>query len=124
MSADVKNKGNYELFETTHHHKILVLNDKKWYAWVQGDQGDVLVRSDSDHRKDHTLQKGSFYLVDFQDDPKFQDMPHLFLQKDNHYQELLLPNGLPTNDNYQKKLVAPDDTVGKDELEKHLKQAG
>jgi len=122
VSANVREKGNYELFETTHGHRILVLNDKRWFAWVEGREGEILVLSDSDHEKDHTVQEGEFYLAEFEDDPKFQNnQPHLFLQKGDHFQELIVPNGLPTEDDNQKKVVSTDDTVAKDELTDHLK---
>jgi hypothetical protein len=79
MPAKVQEQGHYELFNTSHQHHILVLNDKQWFAWVQGQQGEILVHSDADHQKQHTLQTGQFYLVDFEDDPTYKDMPHLFL---------------------------------------------
>lgn len=123
MSADVKDKGDYELFETTRGHRILVLNGERWFAWVEGDQGELLVHSDSDHEKDHTIQEGQFYLADFQDDPKFQDnQPHLFLQKGDEFQELIVPNGLPTERDHQKKVVSTNDTVPRDDLTDHLGQ--
>jgi hypothetical protein len=123
MSADVKDKGDYELFETTRGHRILVLNGERWFAWVEGDQGELLVHSDSDHEKDHTIQEGQFYLADFQDDPKFQDnQPHLFLQKGDEFQELIVPNGLPTERDHQKRVVSTNDTVPRDDLTDHLGQ--
>lgn len=81
MPVKVKQQGQYELFETSHKHRILVLDDKQWYAAVEGQQGDILVHSDSDHERSRTLQKGVFYIIDFKDDPKFNDVPHLFLEK-------------------------------------------
>ena len=81
MPVDVEERGDYELFETTHGHRILVLNGERWFAWVEGDKGEILVLSDSDHREDRAIQQGEFYLANFEDDPKFRDNPHLFLQK-------------------------------------------
>ena len=114
-------QGYYELFETTHQHRILVLDHKRWFAWVEGQQGEILVRSDADHQKDHTIQKGQFYLVDFEHDPTYKDMPHLFLQKGDRYEEVMLPNGLPTEQDHQKKLVKTDNTLAQDELAEYLK---
>ncbi len=121
MSVDFKDKGNYELFETTHGHRILVLNGERWYAWVEGQKGEILVLSDSDHEKDHTIQEGRFYLAEFQDDPEFRNnQPHLFLQKGDEFQEVIVPNGLPTGSDNQKKIVATGESVAKDKLEEHL----
>jgi hypothetical protein len=121
MPVKVQEQGHYELFNTTHQHRILVLNDKQWFAWVQGQQGEILVHSDADHQKQHTLQAGQFYLVDFEDDPTYKDMPHLFLQTDDRYEEVMLPNGLPTEQDHQKKVVKTDHRLPKDELTAYLK---
>ena len=121
MAKNVKDQGNYELFETAHQHRILVLNGKKWYAWMEGQEGEILVHSDSDHQKDHTIQQGAFYLVGYENDPDHRDMPHLFLGKDDTYQELILPNGLPTEEDHQKKVIKTDQTLPKQKLEQELK---
>ena len=112
----IQNKGQYEIFETTKGHQILSLNDKEWYALVKGQKGDIIVHSDSDHKKKKTLQKGQFYLADFEDEPDFNDIPHLFLQKDKQYQELILPQGLPTKSDHQKKLIRSDEKVSEDKI--------
>jgi hypothetical protein len=123
MPVKILERGRYEILETDHGHEILVLEgkeSKKWFAVVRGQKGDILVRSDSDHTKDHTISRGWFYLVDFIQDPKFKDMPHLFLEKNARYEEWILPNGLPTSSDPQKRVVLTSDTIGKDELEDYL----
>jgi hypothetical protein len=121
VSVKVEDKGRYELFETTHGHRILVLDGERWFAWVEGQRGGILVLSDSDHEKDHTVQEGDFYLAEFEDDAEFQNgNPHLFLQKGDDFQELIVPNGLPTEHDNQKKVVGTGETIGKDELKEHL----
>jgi hypothetical protein len=119
-SAKVQQQGQYELFETAHQHRILVLNQNQWFAWVQGQQGEILVHSDSDHKKAQTIQKGRFYFVDFEHDPTYKDMPHLFLQKGEDFEEVMLPNGLPTEEDHQKKLVKTDNILPEGELEEYL----
>jgi Protein of unknown function (DUF2795) len=121
MPVKVQAQGRYELLETTHQHRILVLDHKQWFAWVQGQQGEILVHSDADHQKDHTIQQGQFYLIDFEQDPTFKDMPHLFLQKDDSYEEVMLPNGLPTEKDHQKKVIKNEHRLPKDELTAYLK---
>ena len=121
MSVKVEDKGRYELFETTHGHRILVLDGERWFAWVEGQRGEILVLSDSDHEKVHTVQEGDFYLAAFEDDAEFQNgNPHLFLQKGDDFQELIVPNGLPTEHDNQKKVVSTDETIGKEKLKGHL----
>ena len=122
MSVKVEDKGHYELFETTNGNHILVLNGERWFAWVEGQQGEILVHTDSNHEKDHTIQEGEFYLADFEDGPNYQDNPHLFLQNEDRFEEAILPNGLPTEQDKQKKIVATDETVPQDELTDYLEQ--
>jgi hypothetical protein len=121
MPVEVQDHGRYELFETTKGHRILALSHRRWFAWVEGQQGEILVHSDADHREDHTIQEGRFFLVDFRDDPQWKDMPHLFLQKDNSYQVVVVPEGLPTEDNYQKKIVMTDEVLPRDDLERYIR---
>lgn len=124
MSATVQRHGRYTLFETPRNNRILVLGDNQWFAWVSGQQGEILVRSDDEHERERTIQEGEFYLVDFENDPDFTDMPHLFLGSNGEFQELILPNGLPTDDDVQKRVVTTEKTVGDGELKQHLGAAG
>ena len=124
MRGDLKKHGHYELFQTTHGHQILNLDDKEWFAVVKGQQGDLMVHSDSDHQKDKTLEKGEFYLADFKDDPEFRDMPHLFLEKEDKYIEFVLPNGLPTKSDHQKKLIRSNEKVPRDKVKEHVEGKG
>lgn len=125
MQGNLEKRGQYELFETTKGHQVLNLNDKEFYAVVEGQKGDVLVRSNSDHQKRKTVKKGNFYLADFDDDPEFNDIPHLFLQENNsQYREWILPRGTPSDKDYQKKLVRTDNAVGKDKVKYHTEGSG
>lgn len=125
MQGNLEKRGQYELFETTKGHQILNLNDKEFYAVVEGQRGDILVRSDSDHEKKRTVKQGNFYLADFDDDPEFNDIPHLFLQENNsQYREWILPRGTPSDKDYQKKLVRTDNKVGNDKVKYHTEGSG
>lgn len=125
MQGNVEKHGRYELFETTNGHQILNLNDKDFYAVVEGQRGDLLVRSDSDHKKKKTVQEGEFYLANFDDDPEFNDTPHLFLQDGkNAYREWILPRDLPTGSDHQRKLVRTENRVGKDKVKFHTEGSG
>lgn len=120
MTATVQRHGRYTLFDTPRENRILTLGNDLWFAWVKGEQGDLLVRSDDDHERARTIQEGEYYLVDFQADPSFTDVPHLFLEHDDRFQELILPNGLPTPDDTQRRVVETAKTLDRDELERNL----
>jgi hypothetical protein len=103
MQSRLQKSGEYELFETAKGHQILNLNNEEFYAVVEGQKGDILVQSDADHKKKKTLKKGKFYLADFENDPEFNDVPHLFLQEgDSQYREWILPQGAPSKGDHQK----------------------
>src|SRR5688572_13315065 len=104
MTATVQRHGRYTMFETPRENRILSLGSDLWFAWVEGEQGEILVRSDADHERQRTLQEGEYYLVDFKNDESFTDVPHLFLERDGEFQEIILPNGLPTDDDAQKRV--------------------
>ncbi len=121
MSVRILDKGRYELFKSAHRHRILVLGGRKWFALIRGQRGQLIVRTDSDHEKTETLQRGRYYYVDFRKDPKFEDLPHLFLQKGERYQELILPNGQPTRTDPQKIIVSTRKSLPAAELERYLR---
>lgn len=125
MQGNLDKRGQYELFKTTHGHLILNLNNKNFYAVVEGQRGEILVHSDADHSKQKSVKKGDFYLADFDDDPEFNDVPHLFLQEGkDHYREWILPRGTPSAADHQKKLVRSDNKVTKDKVQYHTEGSG
>jgi len=124
MRGKLEKEGRYELFQTSKGSQILNLNDKTFFAVVKGQRGDILVSTDADHEKKKTVKKGKFYLADFDDDPEFRDLPHLFLQEGKKYREWILPNNYPTKGDYQKKLVKTNDLVPESKVKNHVKGKG
>jgi hypothetical protein len=120
MGLRIEDSGRYVLREDAHGHRFLVLNEERWFVWIEGQKSPLIVRTGPGHEKLRALRRGRFYLVDFQDDPNFRDMPHLFLQVGERYQEFLLPNGLPDERDPQKRFVVTRKFVAKDELERYL----
>ena len=90
--------------------------------WVEGQQGEILVHSDAGHEKSKAIKGGRFYAVDFHDDPDFRDSPHLFLENGGVYEEVMIPNGLPTERDHQKLVVRTGETLSKEKLAKHLQE--
>jgi hypothetical protein len=124
MTATVQRHGRYTLFETPRENRILSLGDELWFAWIKGQQGEILVSSDAEHEREQTIQQGEYYLVDFENDASFTDVPHLFLERDGEFQEVILPNGLPDGGDNQKRVVATEKTIYREELERHLGAGG
>lgn len=124
MRGTLKKNGHYELFETVNGHQILNLDNKEYYALIEGQQGDIIVHSSADHEKKQTQESGNFYLAEFKNDPEFQDIPHLFLESNKKYRELLLPNGLPTNKDHQKKLIRTEEEIPQRKVKEHVEGKG
>lgn len=103
--------GDYHLFQTQHGNKILVLG-KKLLAWIRtDDQGDMLITTDTDHKVTAELGKGKFFQIDFDEDEPFRAGPHLFLQVENGYREIVLPEGLPSENPKTVRIIATDNIV-------------
>jgi hypothetical protein len=121
MKSKLESEGSYELFQTAKGHLILSLNNKNFFAVIKGQKGEMLIATDSDHEKERTLKEGKFYLASFDNDPEFNDVPHLFLQEGNQFREWILPNDKPTQNDYQKKLVRTGNMVSMSKVEEHIK---
>ncbi len=110
------------MFDTDDGNTILSLDKSEYYGVVSTNKGDLLVKSGSDHQQSSIKQKGQYYYVDFKDDEKFEDMPHLFLEKSrNQFISWVLPKGLPTGKGDKNKIVKSEETLNKDEMEDHIK---
>ena len=120
MASKITREGKYELFKTSNDNRILVLDDQ-YFAIVEGQKGELLVGTDSDHQKDETLKTGSFKLVEFNNDARFQDIPHLFMEHGDHYDEAVLPRGLPSGTGDRQKYIYTDNHIDIDDLDQYLK---
>ena len=117
MSIDLKRKGNYEAFETTHQHKILVLDNSDYYAWIDTSLGHLLVKSDPEHQKAKTLNQGEYILITPQDEPDMKNnVDHLELRENGKYHTYILPNGLPTEEDKEKKIVYTDEYLSQEKV--------
>lgn len=120
MKGDLKKKGKFDLFETTENHQILKLDDKKFFAIIEGQKGDIIVHSDSDHKKKKSISKGKYYYSYFDDDPEFNDIPHLFMEDGNKFREFILPEGFPTGKDNKKKLIRTKEKLSKKKVDEHV----
>lgn len=121
MSIDVKRKGNYETFKTTEGHKILVLDRKDYYAWIDTAKGHLLVQSDGDHTKAKTLSEGEYVFVIPHNEPFMKDdIGHLELKEDGQFHTYILPRGLPDKNDEQKKLVYTKEYLSQNKVNEWL----
>jgi hypothetical protein len=114
----VLNYGYYTLFENNYGRRVLVLDGKEWYIWFNGDLGPTLmfsepiaVHSSSDYR---IIMQGRYFLENLEDDIL---RPHLLLQDDDEYIEIVLPQSLPSRIDSTKSILVTDRVYPKEYVE-------
>ncbi|MFA6981487.1 MAG: hypothetical protein WC243_00460 [Patescibacteria group bacterium] len=100
-------EGHYELIETKGQTKILILDDKRTFAWIDvEDIGEILITSHNAHKTDNILAVGEYRLYDVVDEPELTDLEHLELSVgDGVWQGYLLPTGLPTDKDKRNRVI-------------------
>lgn len=108
-------KGSYSLIETKGHTKLLRLDNKKMFAWVNAAEiGEILVVSHKAHNADHILSTGKYRMYEVKDDPKLTDLTHLeLLAGDGVWQGYLLPTGLPTDGKKRNRIIPTGEVITK-----------
>lgn len=105
--------GQYALIETGAQTKILTLDDKDTFAWVNAaDIGEILVASHKKHITDNVLAMGKYRMYEVKDEPQLTDLTHLeFFVGDGKWQGYLLPKGLPTNEEKRHRVIPTKETI-------------
>jgi hypothetical protein len=109
--------GYYTLFENNYGRRILVLDGEEWYAWINDDLGPTLIYSEAlgSPRLDYKIiMQGRYFLENLEDDPL---MPHLLLQDDQEYMEIVLPQGMPSRIDSSKLMILTDHVFSKEYVE-------
>ena len=106
-------QGTYHLIETKGHTKILTLDKKKSYAWVNAeDIGEILVTSHKSHAVDHVLAVGKYRLYKVKDEKNLTDLDHLELfVGEGLWQGYLLTSGLPTDEKIRNRIIPTKETI-------------
>lgn len=99
--------GSYSLIETKDQTKILTLDDKETFAWVNvKDVGEILVTSHKKHKADAILSVGKYRLYDVEGEPAYTDLQHLELFVGSGvWQGYLLTTGLPTDKKKRNRII-------------------
>jgi hypothetical protein len=109
----VLDQGTYHLIETKGQTKILTLDKKKSFAWVNAaDIGEILVTSHKSHEVDHFLAVGKYRLYDVADEKHFTDLQHLELfVGEGVWQGYLLTSGLPDDEKKRNRIIPTKETI-------------
>lgn len=125
MAYDIKREGDYELRRIDKEHHILVLDDDRYsmvhdyFTVSESSQGRLQLQPDPDENGE-LVRSGEYRLIHFRDDPKFQDVPYLFVEEDDGLREVFLPDGLPDWDEERAKYLYTERTIDVDDLDAHL----
>jgi hypothetical protein len=105
--------GHYNLIETKAQTKVLILDDKDTFAWVNaGEIGEILVASHKKHAVDALLAKSKYRLYEVKDEPDLTDLLHLELHVGNGtWQGYLLPTGLPDKKKKRNRIIPTDEVI-------------
>ncbi len=105
--------GDYRLIETRNLTKILFLDQKGIYAWVNAEGiGEILVTSHKQHRADYTLALGKYRLYKIMNEPNLTDTWHLELSVGNGlWQGYLLLTGLPNGKKIRNRIIPTDEVI-------------
>ncbi|CAN5130280.1 hypothetical protein BH09PAT1_BH09PAT1_4480 [soil metagenome] len=108
-------EGTYSLIETKMQTKILTLDNKNIFAWVNAvDIGELLVTSHKSHKTDNILALGNYRQYEVKDEPELTDLQHLELfVGDGKWQGYLLLTGLPTEEKKRNRIIPTDEIITK-----------
>ena len=107
--------GEYSLIETKEQTKILVLDNRDTFAWVNVKEiGEILVASHKSHKADAILALGKYRMYDVKDEPELSDQMHIELHVGNGYwQGYLLPTGLPEGSKIRNRIIPTHEVLTK-----------
>lgn len=104
--------GRYSLIETKKQTKILKLDGKYTFAWVNAAAiGEILVTTHKKYKTDHILAASRYRIYEVKDEPELTDLLHMELHVgEKIWQGYLLPTGLP-NDIKKRNRIIPTKEV-------------
>ena len=108
-------QGIYKLIETKNQTKILSLDSKQTFAWINAAEiGEILVASYASHKVDHLLAIGKYRIYTVKDEPKLTDLVHLELfVGEGVWQGYLLPTGLPNEEKKRNRIIPTNEIITK-----------
>lgn len=107
--------GFYKLIETKNQTKILILDEKDTFAWINvSGIGEVLVASHKSHSIDAVLALGRYRIYGVKDEPDLTDLLHLELfVGEGKWQGYLLTTHLPTRTRTRSRIIPTKETITK-----------
>ncbi len=106
-------EGNYKLIETRNQTKILNLEKRNTYAWVNAKNiGEILVTTHKKHPFDTILGISKYRIYEVKNEAKLSDGLHLELNVGNGYwQGYFLPTGLPNEKKIRNRIIPTKEII-------------
>lgn len=111
----VLQEGNYKLIETRGEIKILTLDRKEVFAWINLQEiGEILVASHKPHKTDHILALGRYRMYEVKNEKNLTDLIHMeLLVGEGIWQGYLLPTGLPKKEKIRSRIIPTNEHITK-----------
>lgn len=108
-------EGTYELIETKRSTKVLILDRKKYFAWIKAQGiGEILVASQKTRSIGAVFAVGNYRLYQVTAEPELTDLVHLELMVGKGtWQGYLLPTGLPTMKDKRNRIIPTNQCITK-----------
>jgi hypothetical protein len=108
-------QGEYTLIETKGQTKIIILDNKDTFAWINvQDIGEILVTSHKQHKTDCILTLGKYRIYEVKNEHNLTDLAHLELYVGKGtWQGYLLPTGLPDDKKKRNRIIPTDEVITK-----------
>ena len=108
-------QGKYKLSESVGLTKILTLDDKNMFAWINAAGiGEILVTTQRKHKAAYLLAIGKYRMYEVKDEPMLTDLVHVeLLVGDGRWQGYLLPTGLPNSIKIRNRIIPTEEVITK-----------
>ncbi len=106
-------KGDYRIIETKNRNRLLILDNRRKYAWETHDGiGEILTATHKPQREDHILAQGKYRLYFVEEEPDLADLTHLEMHEGKgQWQGYLLPLGFPYGKKVRSKIIPTGETI-------------
>ena len=122
MRGTIIENGHYELLESERGRILLILNQVNTYIWSADKAIEYLqltqgMNEKSGDRHFKIINKGSFFIINTQNNTLFNNVPHLYLKHRNHYDEFIIQDGLPNLIDTSKEIIRTNRLLPDEEVE-------
>jgi hypothetical protein len=121
MEGNIIDHGHYELLESERGRILLVLNQVNTYLWSNNKAIEYIsltegMNEKSGDRHFKILNRGTYFIINTLNNTIFNNIPHLYLEHNNHYDEFVLQSGMPNLINNSKEIIRTNRLIAGSEM--------